>query len=89
MWPCWFSLSILDLNLNLLFLVWNIFLGSFFMRSAGCIINDIIDRDIDKNIVRTERRPLASKRISLIEAFLLIIFLIISFFYYYNLIMLQ
>ena len=50
------------------------------MRSAGCIINDIIDRDIDKNIVRTERRPLASKRISLIEAFfLLIIFLIISF----------
>ena len=51
------------------------------MRSAGCIINDIIDRDIDKNVYRTERRPLASKRISLIEAFLLlIIFLIISFF---------
>ena len=42
------------------------------MRSAGCIINDIIDRDIDKNIVRTERRPLASKRISLFEAFFFI-----------------
>ena len=81
MWPCWFSLSILDLNLNsLVFWLVIFFLGSFFMRSAGCIINDIIDRDIDKNIVRTERRPLASKRISLIEAFfLLIIFLIISF----------
>jgi len=82
MWPCWFGLSILNLNLSLLFFWFGIFfLGSFFMRSAGCIINDIIDRDIDKNIYRTERRPLASKRISLIEAFLLlIIFLIISFF---------
>ena len=81
MWPCWFSLSILNLNLNLLVFWFGIFfLGSFFMRSAGCIINDIIDRDIDKNIERTEQRPLASKRISLIEAFfLLIIFLIISF----------
>ena len=82
MWPCWFSLSILDLNLNsLAFWLVIFFLGSFFMRSAGCIINDIIDRDIDKNVYRTERRPLASKRISLIEAFLLlIILLIISFF---------
>ena len=81
MWPCWFSLSILDLNLNSLFF-WLVifFLGSFFMRSAGCIINDIIDRDIDKKIYRTKQRPLAAKRISLIEAILiLIVLLLISF----------
>ena len=81
MWPCWFSLSILDLNLNsLVFWLVIFFLGSFFMRSAGCIINDIIDRDIDKKIYRTKQRPLASKRISLIEAILLlIVLLVISF----------
>ena len=50
------------------------------MRSAGCIINDIIDRDIDKKIYRTKQRPLAAKRISLIEAILLLVVLLaISF----------
>ena len=50
------------------------------MRSAGCIINDIIDRDIDKEIYRTKQRPLAAKRISLFEAILLLIVLLaISF----------
>ena len=50
------------------------------MRSAGCIINDIIDKDIDKEIYRTKQRPLAAKRISLIEAILLLIVLLgISF----------
>ena len=80
MWPCWFSLSILNLNINsLVFWLVIFFFGSFFMRSAGCIINDIIDRDIDKKIYRTEQRPLASKRISLVESLLiLILFLIIS-----------
>jgi len=81
MWPCWFSLSILNLDINsLVFWLGIFFLGSFFMRSAGCIINDIIDRDIDRKIYRTEQRPLASKRISLVESLLiLILFLIISF----------
>ena len=81
MWPCWFGLSILSLNLNLLvFWLGIFFFGSFFMRSAGCIINDIIDKEIDKNIYRTEQRPLASKKINLIEALLILIFfLIISF----------
>ena len=57
MWPCWFGLSILELDLNLLvFWLMNIFLGSFFMRSAGCIINDIIDINIDKNIFRKKNK---------------------------------
>ena len=42
--------------------------GVFIMRSAGCIINDIADRDIDKHVARTQRRPLTSGRVSLKEA---------------------
>ncbi len=42
--------------------------GVFIMRSAGCIINDIADRDIDKHVARTQRRPLTSGRIGTREA---------------------
>ena len=78
MWPCWFSISLLNLSINqslkwyILFLI-----GSFLMRSAGCIINDIIDINIDKNIERTSQRPLTSKKISINEA-LICLFLILS-----------
>ena len=80
MWPCWFGLSLLDLEINILISWLLIFLiGSFLMRSAGCIINDIIDRDIDKSIKRTQRRPLASNKISNKEVFILLfIFLLLS-----------
>jgi 4-hydroxybenzoate polyprenyltransferase len=40
-------------------------IGAFAMRSAGCIYNDIIDRDIDAQVARTKGRPLASGEISL------------------------
>ena len=47
MWPCWFSLSLIKLEINLLLSWLIIFLiGSFFMRSAGCIINDMVDKEI-------------------------------------------
>ena len=80
MWPCWFGLSLLDLEINsLIFWLVLFLLGSFLMRSAGCIINDIIDRHIDTKVVRTSLRPIASKRISLFEAILfLTILLLIS-----------
>ena len=80
-WPCWFALSILEnsmfelLNWYLIFLI-----GGFLMRSAGCIINDIIDMNIDKKIYRTKSRPLASGKLTIIEAvFFLIILLFLSF----------
>jgi 4-hydroxybenzoate polyprenyltransferase len=44
-------------------------LGVFLMRSAGCILNDIIDKDLDKFVTRTKDRPLASNKLSSIEAF--------------------
>jgi len=77
MWPCWFSLSLLELEINLLLSWLIIFLmGSFFMRSAGCIINDMVDKEIDKNVYRTALRPLASGNISLIEASILLFILL-------------
>ena len=68
MWPCWWSVALAarveheypDVWLLLLFTV-----GAFTMRSAGCIYNDIIDRDIDAKVERTKGRPLASGQISL------------------------
>ena len=38
------------------------FLGSVLMRSAGCIVNDIVDKDFDKKVKRTKERPIASRQ---------------------------
>ena len=82
MWPCWFGLALLKTETSKLLFWYLLFLiGSFLMRSAGCIINDIIDIDFDQKVTRTKFRPLASKKISITEAILLlIILLVISFF---------
>ncbi len=78
-WPCSWGLASafkLDLNLNL-FLTHLIlfFLGSVLMRSAGCIINDIVDKDFDKRVERTKHRPLASKKISVNQSLLFVVIL--------------
>jgi 4-hydroxybenzoate polyprenyltransferase len=48
-------------------------LGAWAMRSAGCVYNDIIDRDLDAKVERTRLRPLASKRVSLAGAWALLV----------------
>jgi 4-hydroxybenzoate polyprenyltransferase len=48
-------------------------LGAWAMRSAGCVYNDIIDRDLDARVERTRLRPLASKRVSLKGAWALLV----------------
>ena len=64
MWPCWFALAYAENNsIDLAYLYLLFFLGSFFMRSAGCIINDLIDIKIDNQINRTSNRPLTSKKL--------------------------
>ena len=45
-------------------LLW-ILLGSIMMRGAGCVYNDIVDRDLDRQVARTAARPLASGAVSL------------------------
>ncbi|MBI5193217.1 MAG: 4-hydroxybenzoate octaprenyltransferase [Nitrospirae bacterium] len=47
-------------------------LGSFITRSAGCVINDIADRNFDPYVERTKGRPLASGRLSVKEAFVVL-----------------
>ena len=48
-------------------------LGAFAMRSAGCVYNDIVDRDLDARVERTRLRPLASGRVSLTGAWALLV----------------
>ena len=43
-------------------------LGTFLMRSAGCVINDYFDQDFDRKVLRTSKRPLASGIVSNSEA---------------------
>jgi len=67
-WPCAWGLTIaynFENNLNLYFFYLALFfMGSILMRSAGCIINDIFDKDFDKKVFRTKNRPIASGKIS-------------------------
>ena len=51
------------------------FVGAFIMRGAGCVLNDIVDRDIDAKVDRTRSRPLPSGQVSLGGAFLVLVVL--------------
>ena len=77
LWPCWFSLAYLDIPQKTLLGYYALFFfGSVVMRSAGCIINDLIDQDIDVIIQRTSSKPIASKKISNFNAILFLIILL-------------
>lgn len=55
------------------FLLVGLFLiGTILMRSAGCVINDMADRKIDRHIARTQLRPLTTGEVSLLEAFVVL-----------------
>ena len=78
-WPCLWGLTIayqenqnITLYTNYIILF---FLGSVSMRSAGCIVNDIIDQGFDKKVKRTKNRPIASGKISTREAIYYVILL--------------
>ncbi len=78
MWPCWWSTALAadgawpDPRLLVLFAV-----GAFVMRSAGCVINDIMDRDFDARVDRTKTRPLASGAITVTGAFVFLALLLL------------
>ena len=52
-------------------------LGAFFMRAAGCVVNDIFDKDIDIFVERTNQRPIAAGKLSVKEAKIILVFLLI------------
>ena len=73
-WPCIWGLTIAyNFNSSLLNYFFYSFLflsGSILMRSAGCIVNDIADKNFDKKVERTKDRPIASGRVSVKLAFI-------------------
>lgn len=52
-------------------------LGVFIMRSAGCVVNDLADRNFDKHVERTKERPITSGRVTVSEAFILLFALLL------------
>ena len=78
-WPCSWGLAYAySINQNIdLFIYYLIlfFLGSVLMRSAGCIVNDIVDKDFDKKVKRTKTRPIAAGKITIKQAFLYVLIL--------------
>jgi 4-hydroxybenzoate polyprenyltransferase len=70
-WPCAWSVALAGVDDRWDLLLW-FGLGAFAMRSAGCVYNDIVDRDLDRQVERTRLRPLASGRVSLRSAWQLI-----------------
>ena len=84
-WPCSWGLAFankIKQSSDLFFYYFILFfLGSLLMRSAGCIFNDIVDKDFDKKVKRTRNRPIASGKISVSRSFLYVMILcLISFF---------
>ena len=83
-WPCVWGLALafyfqeeLNIFLKHIFLF---FLGSILMRSAGCIFNDIVDKNFDIKVERTKERPIASGKISVLNAIVYIVLLcLVSF----------
>jgi len=76
LWPCLWSIALAanglpDIRLLALFAV-----GALVMRSAGCVYNDILDRDFDTRVTRTRDRPIASGAISVKTAFLFLVLLL-------------
>lgn len=76
LWPCWWSIGLAtdegtwpSLSILILFAI-----GAFFMRGAGCTINDMADREFDAKVDRTKLRPIPAGEISLKQAFLFLAF---------------
>ena len=74
-WPCSWGLTIsYDFNASIdlyFFYLFLFFAGSLLMRSAGCIINDVVDKNYDSKVKRTRNRPIAAKKVSVKEGLLL------------------
>ena len=78
-WPCSWGLAYAyfnNTNLNLfLYYLLLFFLGSVLMRSAGCIFNDIVDKDFDKKVKRTKTRPIAAGKITVYHSLVYVLIL--------------
>ena len=69
-WPCAWGVALAGVRGRWDLMLW-LALGAFAMRSAGCVYNDIVDRELDRKVERTRLRPLASGRVSIKAAWAL------------------
>jgi 4-hydroxybenzoate polyprenyl transferase len=78
--PCLFGLALAakNQNVDLIYLSSLFFIGAFLMRASGCIINDLWDKDFDKNVERTKNRPIASGKIAIKNAIVFLAILLFS-----------
>lgn len=75
LWPVLWALWIANAGYPGFKLLCIFVLGAIVMRSAGCVINDIADRDFDGSVARTKSRPLAAKILSIKEAWIIFVIL--------------
>ena len=84
-WPCSWGLAYANYfkqnTSTLIYYLILFFVGSVLMRSAGCIFNDIVDRDYDKKVERTKNRPIASGQISVKKSLIYVLILCLLAFF--------
>ena len=78
-WPCAWGLTFAfyyngEIKIYIDYIIL-FFLGSVLMRSAGCIFNDVVDKNLDNKVKRTRQRPIAAGKISVANSFIYIILL--------------
>lgn len=71
LWPTLWALWVVWRGMPSWILIWIFVLGTVLMRSAGCVVNDVADRNFDPHVERTRERPLAAGRIGVKEALVL------------------
>lgn len=78
LWPCWWGIALASYGYPSLQLLLLFAIGAVLMRSAGCIINDMADREFDKQVERTRTRPLASGELGMKQAAILLCALLLG-----------
>jgi 4-hydroxybenzoate polyprenyltransferase len=77
-WPTAWALWISSNGLPGIKLVFCFFLGTVFMRAAGCVVNDMADRNFDRHVQRTSLRPLTTGEVSVLEASIVVLILLLA-----------
>lgn len=68
LWPCWWSLALAGAGIRQWYLYALFWVGAVVMRGAGCVYNDIVDRDFDGRVERTKGRPIPSGAVTVRQA---------------------
>ena len=76
LWPTLSAFMVLKDGSPTIKLVIIFCIGTFLMRSAGCVINDLFDKDFDGKVERTKERPIVTGEVSSVEAIVLFFILI-------------